>query len=232
MEWRRNGLRFELRRQGILAARHHGELLMKNAFATKLDRNIRRVATCVTGMIACALILATPASFAQSTAAQQPFQKIQMPTAAEVAKVWVNPPSEYGPEPYFGMNGSVTIESLALDLDTMKSLGFHAVTPQAGGGLTTTSLSPEYFAFFKQFALEAKKRDMKVWIVDDIGYPSGFGGGIFAKDNHDLSMQALSIAQRVPIAAGASLKQSVGADVVSATALSSSRSELWQGPDP
>jgi hypothetical protein len=39
-------------------------------------------------------------------------------------------------------------------------------------------------------------------------------------------MQALAIAQRVPIAAGASLKQSVGADVVSATALSSSGSRL------
>src|ERR1017187_10612598 len=102
----------------------------------------------------------------------------------------------------------------------MKNLGFHAVTAQAGGGMTTTYLTPEYFAFFKQFALEAKKRDMKVWIVDDIGYPSGFGGGIFAaggpaaKDKHDLSMQALSIAQRLPIAAGASLTQSFGADVV------------------
>ena len=92
------------------------------------------------------------------------------------------------------MNGPVTIESLAHDLDTMKSLGFHAVTAQAGGGMTTTYLSPEYFAFFKQFAQEAKKRDMKVWIVDDIGYPSGFAGGIFmpSKDKHDLSMQALT----------------------------------------
>ena len=37
--------------------------------------------------------------------------------------------------------------------------------------MPVTYLTPEYFAFFKQFALEAKKRDMKVWIVDDIGYP-------------------------------------------------------------
>ena len=77
------------------------------------------------------------------------------------------------------MNGGVTIESLSQDLDTMKSLGFHAVTAQAGGGMSTTYLTPEYFAFFKQFVLEAKKRDMKVWIVDDIGYPSGFAGGKF-----------------------------------------------------
>jgi hypothetical protein len=143
---------------------------------------------------------------------------MQMLTAAEVAKVWVNPPAEYGPEPYFGMNGPVTIESLAHDLDTMKSLGFHAVTAQAGGGMTTTYLSPEYFAFFKQFALEAKKRDMKVWIVDDIGYPSGFAGGIFAKDHHDLSMQALSLGQRYPVKAGDTLSQTVSANAVAAIA--------------
>jgi hypothetical protein len=137
-----------------------------------------------------------------------------------VQKIWVNPPSEYGPEPYYGMNGAVTIDSLAHDLDTMKSLGFHAVTAQAGGGMTTTYLTPEYFAFFKQFALEAKKRDMKVWIVDDIGYPSGFSGGLFmpSKDKHDLSMQALSLGPRFVVKAGQTINQAVSADAVAAVA--------------
>ncbi len=192
---------------------------MNTEFVTRSDRTFRLVRTCVTGFVACSLL--TLPCFAQSTVAQHPWQQMQMPTAAEAARVWVNPPSEYGPEPYFGMNGPVTIESLAKDLDMMKSLGFHAVTAQAGGGMTTTYLSPEYFAFFKQFALEAKKRDLKVWIVDDIGYPSGFAGGIFAdsKGKHDLSMQALSLGQRLPVAAGATLKQAAGGDVVSATAV-------------
>ncbi|HEX9198914.1 MAG TPA: glycosyl hydrolase, partial [Acidobacteriaceae bacterium] len=178
---------------------------------------ISPVAALKASILATAALLAVPA-FAQSVP-EHPWQKIQMPTAAEVQKVWVNPPSEYGPEPYFGMNGPVTIESLSKDLDTMKSLGFHAVTAQAGGGMTTTYLTPEYFAFFKQFALEAKKRDMKVWIVDDIGYPSGFAGGKFA--NSKLSMQALTISQRLPVASGASLKQAIGPDTVASTATSS-----------
>jgi hypothetical protein len=197
---------------------------MKTLFATKFDRRICVASACVTGLVACALTLPAQPAFAQTStdSGPHPFQKIQMPTAAEVAKAWVNPPSEYGPEPYFGMNGPVTIESLAHDLDTMKSLGFHAVTAQAGGGMPVTYLSPEYFAFFKQFAEEAKKRDMKVWIVDDIGYPSGFAGGIFAKDHHDLSMQALTIAQRVPVAAGTSLSQSEADSTVAAVAVSAS----------
>jgi len=199
---------------------------MKILFATKLDRRTHLAAACVTGLVACALAVpAQPASAPTSTdSGPHPWQKIQMPTAAEVAAAWKNPPSEYGPEPYFGMNGPVTIESLAHDLDTMKSLGFHAVTAQAGGGMTTTYLTPEYFAFFKQFALEAKKRDMKVWIVDDIGYPSGFAGGIFAagssssNDKHDLSMQALSLGQRFPVKAGETLNQTVNPNAVAAIA--------------
>ena len=200
---------------------------MKTTFVTKNDRVARQCATFATGIVTCVLaLLISPARAQSQTAADSgphSWQKIQMPTVAEVAKVWVNPPSEYGPEPYYGMNGPVTIESLAHDLDVMKNLGFHAVTAQAGGGMTTTYLSPEYFAFFKQFALEAKKRDMKVWIVDDIGYPSGFAGGIFmpSKDKHDLSMQALTIGQRLPVAAGASMK-TVAPDTIAATAVSAS----------
>ncbi len=149
---------------------------------------------------------------------------MQMPTAAEVAAAWKNPPAEYGPEPYFGMNGAVTIESLVHDLNTMKSLGFHAVTAQAGGGMSTTYLTPEYFAFFKLFVNEAKKRDMKVWVVDDIGYPSGFAGGIFAKDKdkHELSMQALTLSQRFAVKASETLSQIVSASAVAAVATNAS----------
>ena len=172
-----------------------------------------------------------PTTVAQhsSTVAKYAFQKVQMPTAAEVKQAWKTPPSEYGPEPYFGMNGAVTIESLAHDLDTMKSLGFHAVTAQAGGGMTTTYLTPEYFAFFKQFALEAKKRGMKVWIVDDIGYPSGFAGGYFTKEKPELRMQALSIGQRFPVKGGETLNQMVGTNAVAAVATNASVERIVVG---
>ena len=177
---------------------------MKHKFVTKDVRTARPVSFYGTALVAWTLTALPHGASAQTTTAKYPAQRIQVPTAAEVTRAWKNPPAEYGPEPYFGMNGPVTIESLSHDLDTMKSLGFHAVTAQAGGGMPVTYLTPEYFAFFKQFVLEAKKRDMKVWIVDDIGYPSGFAGGIFAdsKGNHNLSMQALTIGQRIAVKPG------------------------------
>jgi hypothetical protein len=196
---------------------------MKNEFVTKDVRMLRQVSAYATALVAFAFAAVSHAGYAQTTTAKYPAQRMQMPTAAEVAAAWTNPPAEYGPEPYFGMNGSVTIESLSHDLDTMKSLGFHAVTAQAGGSMTATYLSPEYFAFFKQFVLEAKKRDMKVWIVDDIGYPSGFAGGIFGANGtkHDLSMQALTLGRRIPVTGGSALNQPAGPDTVAAVAVSS-----------
>jgi hypothetical protein len=194
---------------------------MKTLFVTKCDTNHGVHPQFVTALIACALLAGSGTAHGQTTSAKFPAQKIQMPTAAQAAAAWKNPSADYGPEPYFGMNGPVTIESLAHDLDTMKLLGFHAVTAQAGGGMAAHYLTPAYFAFFKQFALEVKKRDMKLWIVDDIGYPSGFAGGIFATNGtkHDLSMQALTLGRRISVSARANLDQTADPTTVAAVAI-------------
>ncbi len=120
--------------------------------------------------------------FAGSLAAwaAEPWQTLQNPTADQVRGVWQSPPPAYGPEPYYGLNGPVTLETIQRDLDTMKQLGFEAVTVQAGYNMPFAYLSPEYFAFFRTFIGEAGKRNMRVWIVDDAGYPSGFAGGKFS----------------------------------------------------
>ena len=65
-------------------------------------------------------------------AGQQSWQRLQKLTAAEVAAQWKAPPLEYGPEPYYGLNGGVTILQVERDLDTLHGLGFQAVTVQAG----------------------------------------------------------------------------------------------------
>ena len=150
--------------------------------------------------------------------AQQPWQKMQMPTVAQVEQVWKAPPPEYGPEPYYGLNGAVTREVLQRDLDKAAQLGFHAVTVQPGRGNTEPYLSPEYFQMFKVLVEEAKKRDLRVWIIDDAGYPSGFAGGLISTLKPELRMQALTIAQTLQVKSGETLKQAVGPDTVAATA--------------
>ena len=63
---------------------------------------------------------------AKIAGSQQSWQQLQKPTAAEVAAQWRAPPPEYGPEPYYGLNGGVTIPQVERDLDTLHGLGFQA----------------------------------------------------------------------------------------------------------
>jgi hypothetical protein len=151
---------------------------------------------------------------------------MQMPTAAHVSATWTNPPPEYGPEPYFDMSGSVDQAEVERDLDAMKALGFRAVTPQAGVGLPFEYLSPEYFKFFQMLVAEAKKRDMRVWIVDDIGYPSGFAGGRFTREKPELRMQTLSVAERISVEGGSTLHHAVSPDAVAVTAIGDDQSTI------
>lgn len=157
---------------------------------------------------------------AQHGSAQQQWQHLQDPTAREVAAAWKTPPSEYGPQPYYGMGGPLTLEVIQRDLDTMRALGFRAVTVQAGFNMPFDYLSPEYFHFFSTFVAEAKKRDMRIWIVDDAGYPSGFAGGKFTTEAPELRMQALVVGQKFSVSRKAELHEAVKPDAVSAIAIS------------
>ncbi len=159
--------------------------------------------------------------YAMSVQGQQPWQKLQMPAAAQVASRWKTPPSEYGPEPYYGFNGAMDETVMRRDLDRIKALGFRAVTVQAGRGMPYAYLSEPYFKAFRVFVEEAKKRGLKVWIVDDAGYPSGFAGGKFTELNSPLRMQALVVAQRITAAGGQTITQPVSSATVGVLAVNS-----------
>ena len=153
------------------------------------------------------------------THSQQPWQQLQNLTADNVAAQWKSPAPEYGPEPYFGLSGPVSIEEVDRDLDTLHRIGFQAVTVQAGFGMPFAYLSPQYFDFFRQFVAAAKQRNMRVWIVDDAGYPSGFAGGKFSAEKPELRMQGLEVAQEIPVAGGQTLHRELPPDTMSAAAV-------------
>jgi hypothetical protein len=169
-------------------------------------------------LFAAALAIATSAP----ARAQQPWLQIQMPTAAQVAAQWATPPPEYGPEPYYGFGGPMDASVIRRDLDAMKAMGYQAITVQAGGRDMPDApyLSEAYFKLFRIFVDEAKKRDMRIWIVDDAGYPSGFAGGKFTQLAPDLRMQALVVAKKIDVASGDTLAQPVTPETVGAIAVS------------
>jgi alpha-L-rhamnosidase len=172
-----------------------------------VNDRVRRVCAAVI-LLACAV-----------APAQQPWQRLQNLTAAQVGERWRDPPPEYGPEPYYGLNGPVNLPQVERDLDTLHRLGFQAVTVQAGFNMPFVYLSPEYFAFFKKLVEAVKQRNMRVWIVDDAGYPSGFAGGKFTTEKPALRMQALEVVERIPVEGGTVLHRNLLPDIVSAAAI-------------
>jgi hypothetical protein len=165
------------------------------------------------------LILPSSRTLSAQSATPRPWQTIQTPTAAQVSATWKNPPPEYGPQPYLDLSGAVSHAEVTRDLDTLKALGFRAITVQAGVNLPFAYLSDDYFNFFAMLVAEARHRNMRVWIVDDIGYPSGFAGGLFSREAPDLRMQTLAIAERIPVASGETLHHAVPATTVAVTAI-------------
>jgi hypothetical protein len=169
--------------------------------------------------IVCAQVAKALARTTPTSAGAQAWQRIQMPTAAQVAATWKTPPPEYGPQPYFDMSGALDQAEVQRDLDEMKAMGFRAVTAQAGVNMPFEYLSEDYFKFFKMLVAEAKKRDMRVWIVDDAGYPSGFAGGLFTREKPELRMQTLVVSERVAVAGGDTLHRKVSDATVAVTAI-------------
>jgi hypothetical protein len=172
------------------------------------------------------LILPSSRTISAQPATSRPWQTMQMPTAAQVSSAWKNPPPEYGPQPYLDLSGAVSQAEVVRDLDQLKALGFRAITVQAGVNLPFAYLSDDYFTFFAMLVAEAKQRDMRVWIVDDIGYPSGFAGGLFSREKPELRMQTLAIAERITVAGGETLHHAVPEETVAVTAISDAQTTV------
>jgi hypothetical protein len=176
-------------------------------------------------------------------AADRPWQQISAPTASEAAAHFATPPAEYSPTCWWGWDGPITERVINRDLDGFLARGVRAVTIEPGYKMDNAPyLSPAWFQLIRTTVQAAKKRDMRIWLVDEGKYPSGFAGGKFAAEHPELGMQALVVAERIPVATGETLQRKVSAETVGALAVNqqdntSRRIDLgsgelnWQAPE-
>ncbi len=75
--------------------------------------------------------------------------------------------------PFWFWNGNLTKNEITRQIQLMASVGIKEVIIHARIGLEQEYLSEEWFYFVGHALKELKKRDMKVWIYDDIDWPSG-----------------------------------------------------------
>jgi len=166
-----------------------------------------------------ALVVSSLALTAGLVAADRPWQQLTMPSVAEVAADFVAPPPEYGLTVWWGWDGLVTAEVINRDLDVFQAKGIRVVTIEAGYGMGAPYLSPGWFETIKFAVQQAKRRGMRVWLVDEGKYPSGFAGGRFGAERPELRMQALAVAVRVEVAGGETLARQLPAETVGVLAV-------------
>jgi alpha-L-rhamnosidase len=160
------------------------------------------------------LRIALPLCLSLSLPAAQPWREITVPTVAEAAAAFPQPPREYGTIHWAIWGGQQSKEKVLADIEHMQANGAFVIMLNNSGGVQPKAYSPEYMDLVKFTVAECKKRGMKVWIEDDAGYPSGFAGGLISKEHPELGMQALVADARYSVAAGQTLKIPVPPDTV------------------
>ena len=151
--------------------------------------------------------------------AQRPWQSITMPSVNEAASNFDTPPPEYGLTLWWGWDGPITEKVIARDLDEISARGIHCVTIEAGYGMSAPYLSPDWFETVRLAVEHARHRGMRVYLVDEGKYPSGFAGGKFSAERPDLCMQGLGVVERIVIAPGETLVRQVPPEVIGAIAV-------------
>lgn len=154
-----------------------------------------------------------------TTAGSMPWQKISFPTVGEVAQSFLSPPVEYGMTFYWGWDGNVTEEVMARDMDGFLKRNVRLVTLEPGYKMGSPYLSEGWFENVKLAVELARQRGMRVWLVDEGKYPSGFAGGKFSAERPELRMQALVVAERIKVESGHIFSRTLSPEMVSAVAV-------------
>jgi alpha-L-rhamnosidase len=150
---------------------------------------------------------------------QRVWQQLTFPSYAEMKSQFKNYPVEYAETLTWGWDGDATRESISRDLDAIRKQGLHVVTIECGYNMGVEYLSPGWFEKVKMAVEEAKKRNMRVWLIDEGKYPSGFAGGKFSREKPELRMQGIDIAERINAAEGENVSRELDASIISAVAI-------------
>lgn len=85
---------------------------------------------------------------------------------------------EVRPIPFWSWNNVLNPAVLLGQIDEMAEAGFGGFIMHARTGLKTEYLGEEWFDCIGKCLTQARRRNMKAWIYDDNGWPSGFAGGL------------------------------------------------------
>ena len=85
---------------------------------------------------------------------------------------------DFAPLSFWAWNETMDDASISERIKEFYEQGFQGFFMHSRGGLLTPYLSDEWFHACRTAADIAKKYNMKAWIYDEDGWPSGFAGGL------------------------------------------------------
>lgn len=124
-----------------------------------------------------ATIVSLLAAASLLSAEPRPWQRIQVPTVSQAAAQFQNPPPEHALTVWWFWNGPMTESDITRDLRELRDHGVRSLMLWPYYGITFDYLSPTWFERVRYAVGEAKRLDMRIWLMDEGGYPSGFAGG-------------------------------------------------------
>lgn len=154
-----------------------------------------------------------------------PYTKLSNLNAGSVAKMFDNPPAEYSISFYWGWDGNVNEEVIKRDLDEFKSKNVQVVTLEPGYNMNNSYLSEGWFEDVHAAVKLVKERGMKLYMVDEGKYPSGFAGGKIASETPELCMKILTPDSVFKVKGGEKVAINLSEDVVSAAAFNKAYSK-------
>lgn len=111
-------------------------------------------------------------------------------------KGWTDPDAQYRVSPFFILNDDHSTDSardrIRQMLEQFKELGYGGIYLHSREGLTTEYLSEQWFDLIEFCHTQAAKIGIKVYLYDENGYPSGFGGGHVAATHPEACVQYLA----------------------------------------
>ncbi|MBD3374575.1 hypothetical protein GF406_06005 [candidate division KSB1 bacterium] len=114
----------------------------------------------------------------------------QTTTLSSFMPLFKQPPAEFNTTPFWVWNDEVTREKIDTQLQEFKSQNINSIMIHCRPGLVTEYLSQEWFDLHKYALDKAKSMDMLLWLYDENGFPSGYGGGHVQREMPESANQA------------------------------------------
>ena len=105
------------------------------------------------------------------------------------------PPKKYAPTFFWSWNDHLEEQELLQQLDEMEKHGIGAFFIHARPGLITDYMSDEWIRLVRVVVDACKNREIKPWLYDEHGWPSGIGGGKVTALGSEYQEKCLKIAE-------------------------------------